>query len=333
MFGNAKIRTKFVLGLGIVLGIILVAIIINFYQFQKAGEATDNTVEETVRLGSMCEQVLTEIINQQTDVGGYLVSGDEKFLVLYTAGRENIDYLLKEIEPYLSRHPNIGGLISEVKPKIEAIERFYNEQVDLVKNGNIEEAKGRFDEGKALVDDYRGTHEKICADIDKLINDEWNKAKGARQQAIWTLGAIGLISLIVGIAIVSLLSNMINNPIKSLIENVKEVSNGNLIVEKIGINSQDELGELDMAFSNMTTSLRNLVEQVSNSAQQVVSSSQELSASAEEAIQASQQVSNSVNYPPLLKKWGLVTTRKCKRRKAPSLEWCYYRQVDNYPVA
>ncbi|KLU67101.1 methyl-accepting chemotaxis protein McpA [Desulfosporosinus acididurans] len=73
-----------------------------------------------------------------------------------------------------------------------------------------------------------------------------------------------------------------------------EIAKGNLNINKLEIDTNDELGQLGKAFNTMTDNLRQLVQQVSSSAAQVAASSEELSAGADQSAQASSQVASSI---------------------------------------
>ena len=57
-----------------------------------------------------------------------------------------------------------------------------------------------------------------------------------------------------------LISRFINNPIKSLTQNVSQIALGNLDM-KIDINSKDEIGQLARTFNKMTTDLKHSIEE------------------------------------------------------------------------
>ncbi len=55
----------------------------------------------------------------------------------------------------------MAQLIEEAKPKIDAIEKYFDSQISLVKQGKSAEARLKAGDGKSLFDDYRETHDKI----------------------------------------------------------------------------------------------------------------------------------------------------------------------------
>lgn len=102
-----------------------------------------------------------------------------------------------------------------------------------------------------------------------------------------------LVAIMIGAGAVFIIIKSIIKPIKELKNKAITVSQGDL-TELIEIRSNDEIGQLGMAFNTMEESLRKLVQQVEQGAEQVAASSEELSANAEQTSVATEQVSTSI---------------------------------------
>lgn len=99
--------------------------------------------------------------------------------------------------------------------------------------------------------------------------------------------------LVVGIIIVYFLIRSIIKPILKLKEQAVNVSAGDL-TQDIQVKSEDEIGQLGLAFRNMQNNLRSVIQNVGDSAGHVARSSSELTVSAEQTSAASEQVSQAV---------------------------------------
>ncbi|WP_240675800.1 methyl-accepting chemotaxis protein [Ammoniphilus sp. CFH 90114] len=98
------------------------------------------------------------------------------------------------------------------------------------------------------------------------------------------------ISLVVGLIIIYWFSQHLSNPIRSVVEQVRRVSNGDLTVEPLVSQTRDELGSLVQDFNQMTLNLKNLIQLVHGNAVQVAAASEELSASADQTNQATEHI-------------------------------------------
>lgn len=294
MLKNTSLKAKLFTSFGLILILMLTTAGITFYKFSQMEKNTNNIVLDAIPLGQMAEQILTELINEETGVRGYLATGNETFLEPYHSGRKNLEKILKDLEPFFAAHPIMGNLVKEeVKPKIQAIEQYYASQINLVKAGNIEEARRRAGDGKGLMDAYRGTHEKIRSDIKKLTDDSWNDAKEASSNAKWSVGIISSISTILALGIAFLMGRMIATRLQNIVEELKTVAQGDLS-RKVEITANDEIGQLGFALNTTVTNLRVLISRVSQTSEQVAAASEELTASAEQSAQATTQVAATI---------------------------------------
>jgi len=108
-----------------------------------------------------------------------------------------------------------------------------------------------------------------------------------------TTAFVILVAILIGAVAVFFIIRSIIKPINELKNTVVTVSQGDL-TEHIEVRTNDEIGQLGMAFNAMTQSLRDLVQKVEQSAEQVASSSEELLANAEQTSAATEQVSTSI---------------------------------------
>ncbi|MGE4271891.1 MAG: methyl-accepting chemotaxis protein [Desulfitobacterium sp.] len=107
-------------------------------------------------------------------------------------------------------------------------------------------------------------------------------------------GLAVIIGLLVVVVFAFWMSQKIAKQIQRVALGAKEVAQGNLNIDKIAIDSQDELGQLAQDFNLMTENLTQLVKQISQAAEHVASSSQQLSAGAEQSAQASNEVAAAI---------------------------------------
>lgn len=107
-----------------------------------------------------------------------------------------------------------------------------------------------------------------------------------------TLVVLG-IAIVIGSIIIFFTIKSIIKPIKDLKEKAITVSGGDL-TEKIIVESNDDIGQLGIAFNEMQDSLRKLVAKVDVNAEQVAASSEQLTASAEQTSRATEQVAEAI---------------------------------------
>lgn len=107
-----------------------------------------------------------------------------------------------------------------------------------------------------------------------------------------------IIMTVVGLILVLLFckqfASSMTGPIIALEDHAKQLSEGNLKVQNILVDSNDEIGSLTNAFNIMSNSLRKLIQKMATTAEQVAASSEELTASATQSADVSVKVAATV---------------------------------------
>ncbi len=103
-----------------------------------------------------------------------------------------------------------------------------------------------------------------------------------------------IITILIGIVIAYFIGNYITKPIIAAADFSQEIADGNLTINELDIQSEDEIGNLSKALNNMLANLRKMIGQVVNISDQVAASSEELSASGEQVGEVAEQVGTSI---------------------------------------
>ena len=278
-----------------VLVLVLMAAIVgtSIYATRSLKMQAENLITDAIPIGHAADGLLTDLVNEQTGVRGYLISVDEKYLDSYNSGKSDIKIKLKEIESRLDGHPIMAGLIAEAKPKIDAIETYFDTQISLVKQGKLEVARGRIGNGKLLFDSFLESYDKIKKDIDKLTNDAWNDVINVQDKSNILIIVISMIAILVTIVISYLLIKNISTPVKKVTDTLHRISDGDLTIDALNIKSKDEIGVLVTSLNKMVTNMRDILSKVSDVSTQVAASSEELTASAEQCTKANEQIAEA----------------------------------------
>ena len=109
------------------------------------------------------------------------------------------------------------------------------------------------------------------------------------------MGGITLLSLALLVAFAIWISKKMSGPIEAAALGVREVADGNLTIQALRVDSEDEIGELSRDFNEMLQSLQVIVKEVTKTSEMVAASSEELTASSQQSAEASQQVAGSIN--------------------------------------
>jgi len=116
------------------------------------------------------------------------------------------------------------------------------------------------------------------------------KINEIRNQAILT----ALIAVLLGGIVMYFIAIRIINPIISLVGAANKMADGDL-TQSVSVSTDDEIGQLSVAFNTMGSNLKRLIQHVQKNAEQVAASSEELTASAEQSAQAVNQVASTIS--------------------------------------
>lgn len=112
-----------------------------------------------------------------------------------------------------------------------------------------------------------------------------------------TLVLVGMcfVMFILIIAIATVIANKSVKPILVIDETTTEISNGNLSLERVPVDSNDELGHVANAFGVMTDNLNNFFHKARKSALSVSESAEDLNRNAQQSALAADQIANSIS--------------------------------------
>jgi methyl-accepting chemotaxis protein len=296
-------KKKLRINIGVKIGITYLFIVLllaaisffNYTSFLDMGKQSDSIVLDTIPLGNAAANLLNDLVNQETGMRGYVVTGNETYLDPYYAGKEQLEKDLETIRGLVDQHPIMKDLVeNQAYPEILKLQEFFEAQIERVKNGQSVAARQKIGDGKEAMDAFREVNSKILTDIDKLTNDAWEDSKSSAKQAQMIMMVGGGIILLFSILSALILNRVIVRPIKRVNKQLKEIAEGEGdLTRELTIKSNDELGEFAQSFNQMTANLRNLIRQVGSSTEQVAASAEELSATSEQASTASELIATT----------------------------------------
>ncbi|KGK85092.1 chemotaxis protein [Desulfosporosinus sp. HMP52] len=146
-----------------------------------------------------------------------------------------------------------------------------------------------------LMMDVNNSLNELAEYKSKKADEAKDKAISGSDMAKEMIIVITIAALIISVTVGLIVSRIITNPLREMVNRIQQVAEGNLAIDKVNVNSKDEVGRLGVAINTMLENMRNLVKQVSDSADMVTSSSEELSAGAEQSAHANAQVANAIS--------------------------------------
>ncbi|HEY8584504.1 MAG TPA: methyl-accepting chemotaxis protein [Capillimicrobium sp.] len=317
---------------GLVVLLLCAAVLLGTSSTSRVSDkAIASFADDAIPLREATQGLVTQMVNQETGVRGFLVTADEASLEPYEAGRKAVQANLRDIEPLVAAHPIMGDLIDRAKPQIAELEEYFASQIALVRKGpeGQAQAQARIGDGKEAFDAFRETAALIEADGEKFINDAVAEQRADAASARRMLLIIGAVALLVAIAVAFVLTRDIRRRVAVILERLaslrdhdatdlakglQSMAAGDLsvpvqtVTEPIAGPSKDEIGRVASAtntirdqvtaavdsYNASRDSLSALVGDVSGSASRVASASHQMASTSEEAGRAVSEIANAV---------------------------------------
>lgn len=286
---NLNIGWKFVLAFSISMTLFLASAFIVYKQ-------TENVRYAITQQGQMGEQSvkLTEMgsIIREKDVliANYIISGKKETIDKFKDNSEQFDKLFKEIKSKLKSDKQ-KSLLLKIASNDNKINNYFigiiipsvdneNEDIYLPARENVDKLRSE------TVQVFNQLKETV--DKDRVITV--NHSDQALDQTVLSLVITILLSLIVGITLITFISHSIKKNLNQLISFANEIANGNLNVSKIEYKGKDEIGKLNDSMNRMYMNLITIIQEISEKSNSLTNQSEELTQFANEVSEGSRQI-------------------------------------------
>ena len=275
--------------------IILSSIVaISFYQISAVDRTYNKLVEEDVEQLLMTKDLLILMRKAQSSQRGYLLSGDETSLQIFSKAHDDYQALSKKLmETNLDSKEK--GILQELNELEEEFYQFSNELFELKRQNKTAEYSALvITKGRELL---KQVEEKVTEleDYEKAILSANSKATSAEVESVKSFVlTLAIISVIAAIIIALYISRIISRPVVAIADAAQKIASGDLTVDEIKVKNKDEIGDLAKSFNQMAKNLRELIHQVASNAEQVAASAEELTASAEQTSKAAEQIATTM---------------------------------------
>lgn len=264
-----------------------------YWQIDNVQDGYDGLMKRSVPLVIEVKDLNMELTNQSSQVRGYILSGDSKYIQAYDASRKNMDATLSSLEKKL--------ITPEGKEKVLALKMSLADYHQVADQG-IAASKTQGQQAALQSVAASGIKMEIAdanmKDTVQFLMERMNlRVKeniDATDSMQMMLGVIDVIIFIFACIAALLVTRRISRPLRQVVESAQNIAKGDLRARNIQYDSNDEIGDMLKAFTTMTDNLRSVISQVAKSAEHVAAASEELTASSEQSAQAAGQVAETV---------------------------------------
>lgn len=259
-FQNITLQTKLILSF---IATTIIIIVVNLFMYQNINllvNRLDAIYMSNVRLNEL-ENSLTEVQNSMTD---YLNTKTSDAMEEYYRSEQDYSELIENLNEDITGN-SLQMMERTIRKMSESYLEFTNQTIEAKRGRNIDKYKKRYEKATELYQ-YIGTY------IYSLNNEQFKDNSSSYKNLSLSLHSLEYISAFIlisvalcNIALITLLTKSITNPLRILARAADQVAGGKLDTELVEVQSMDEIGIVSSTFNKMLINIRNYIERIKES--------------------------------------------------------------------
>ncbi|WP_163970613.1 methyl-accepting chemotaxis protein [Oceanobacillus halotolerans] len=286
-----SIKMKILVGFSLVIFLVLLLGIYNFYAVNKVNTDTKDIVNENLPLLIADEKLAFNMAQRIALTRGYVLYGDTDF-------KDRFNEYTEESKQY---QDTVIAMTDS-----EEVENLINRSIEW-RESVIDDVFYEFDQGNEQVaisnlkNNIQPDAREIMAGFEELattreesINDEGQNVISSAETILYVGLVVSTLVVVLGVVVALVTSRMISNPIGMIMHRMRSIADGDLTNEPLKTTSRDEIGQLVIATNDMNASMRDLLGQINKVSETVNTQSEELTQSANEVKAGTDQVATTM---------------------------------------
>ncbi|HEU5211896.1 MAG TPA: CHASE3 domain-containing protein, partial [Gaiellaceae bacterium] len=187
----ASVRRRTVVADAVLLGLIVILTGVAAYAATRLyTTAEDRYIKEAFPIRAAVRDTLVQMLNEETGVRGYVISGKQSSLTPYELGQQTVAADLDHLDRLTTRRPEIRPDVLAARRLVTQLNAFYLRQVNLVGLGPAgrRQARQNIFAGQTLFDEFRRVIGRLQASSRAIVAD----ARETQRRTYWTTLAVAL---------------------------------------------------------------------------------------------------------------------------------------------
>ncbi|GAA1847369.1 sensor histidine kinase [Asanoa iriomotensis] len=185
----------------------------------------DTLLDKTGPLRTSTAGLQTALVNQETGIRGYAVSGNRSDLEPYTRGLASERELVEFMRPLLRDDPEIAGQLQRVEEQAAAWRSSVAQPV--LSAPDITTARGYIDdEARVRFDELRTSLDELQRQMLVLRDNAADKARDTGNTLVFLLVVAAAVIVVAGVALLLSLNRAVIGPVTDLADQVRDVRAG-----------------------------------------------------------------------------------------------------------
>lgn len=284
------ISRRIVFSFSIVITIMALYIVYNYFAIQQSNNATEQMVSQELQLLTIDYEQAQTIDLRIAAARGYVLSGNEKYKTIF---QDNVARAAS------NEKQRLALTSSEDFSKLAEIAKEWNRYIEqqvfaIYDQGNAKLAIQNMTKMDATATTIREGYEDLAKQRKQAINEVGADVMVAGQNKQLIGIVVGILIFVIAIIVELLSARGISRPIITLTERLQQMTNGDLSGPPLKIQSKDEVGQLMAATNTMADILNRLLQHIQTVSNDVATQSEDLLQSTTEVKTGTEQIVNTM---------------------------------------
>jgi len=289
VFRNMPIGYKYLSVFLISIALFIVATAVVFFQLDTAKQDVENIIQKSELTNDMAQLALY-IEQQDSLISNYVIVGSVRYIDEFNEINDRLEGVIENLENEFKGDGENEFLFERVKENNEKITNLFLNQIA----GKDNLAEDKLIYARIQVGTHKTSSVALLNRIIEEVNDEQAAAtanvSSSMDKSTTFLIVVNAISIMIGLAIMMVISRMISSHLKNIVSATTEIAEGNLAVDEMGYRGKDEIGQLTNAVNTLSKNMSNILHKVAEASKSVSTSSESLTLSAREVKEGSEQM-------------------------------------------
>lgn len=199
---TARRRTQF--SLAVMLALLVATAGLAAFAATRLYETSENRyVKEAFPLRGTSRDLLLQMVNEETGVRGYLITGDRSSLAPYQQAKRIVATDLASLQQLTARRPEITDDVQELRALVPELQRYFAHQIALVGRGRAGQLQAQDDVlvGKARFDRFRQVATKILNQSETILKGAERSQRRTYWSTLAVVLALGAAATAIGVAL------------------------------------------------------------------------------------------------------------------------------------
>lgn len=284
--GFKSVKSRLLTAFGVVVLLVIALGIYTILSVSSVNQKTQEIVETDAQLMAIDLKLANTMAGRMSAVRAYVLFGDEQYKEEFFSLTDSGIQLQAEAEK-VGTSGEFGDLVDKM---INWRKKLSTDVIDVYDQNRKERAAKNLEalsaEGTELIAEYH----KIADKREKLTEKHGEEIIASGKQTLIWISIVLLLVLVISIGAALFTARVITVPIKSVMERMKLIADGDLSHEPLAVTSRDEVGQLAVATNDMSAHTREMLNGINEVSSSVSAHSEELTQSSTEVNAASQQI-------------------------------------------